>query len=560
MSQITAYSYVRWSSGKQRAGTSKERQIAETKAWIARQEGMVFADLGIDDGVSASTGKNVTKGSKLITFIEQAEKGIIKTPCILVVEQLDRITRLNVEDALALFLRLFKANVWVASTFLNQTFKGLKENDGKLFILIGSLLQGHEYSENLSKRSRASWDALHKKAKSGKIITPSIPFWLSINNGKFAIKEESQKYVNEIFKQYLKGFGADTIAKDLNQRQIPSPAQLSGRKLRKNKPRWTAKGITDLLINQNVIGNLVKTSIRGGKSKIQGYVNGYYPPVIDKQLFEKVQILRSKNKNSKGGRKGRWHHCLRNVLICADCGSTMRFYGQDPFFYVACNSAKIGTGCILPSKPIRYQLVLDAVVSVTAPVLIQYLYEKELPDNRRNLEAELSINEQQLDVANNNYRSATKNLESIPEVVFQTLNELEEENKRLKTLIRESNNIAEPDYDLTFLNDILNGDVLKKKNNPQNRQQFNNIINQFYESIELHQELRVVRVKSYNNHPDSGKQLVQYSMIDLVEDEMVRHITGIETEGGKKSFVKTRFQKLQWKEEVNVLHFKDILE
>ena len=57
----TAVSYLRWSSGAQRFGDSRERQISRTKEFCAKHGLSLNLQL-VDDGKSASKGQHIGEG------------------------------------------------------------------------------------------------------------------------------------------------------------------------------------------------------------------------------------------------------------------------------------------------------------------------------------------------------------------------------------------------------------------------------------------------------------------------------------------------------------------
>ena len=91
MKTETAYSYLRFSRPEQMKGDSLRRQISQTEE-LCRRNGWVLDSTLTDKGLSAWSGKNARQGA-LSVFLAGIESGKIATPCVLVVEQIDRITR-----------------------------------------------------------------------------------------------------------------------------------------------------------------------------------------------------------------------------------------------------------------------------------------------------------------------------------------------------------------------------------------------------------------------------------------------------------------------------------
>ena len=57
----TAYSYARFSSAEQEKGDSEDRQTKDAKAYADAND-FVLEPLGVDRGISAYHGKNISEG------------------------------------------------------------------------------------------------------------------------------------------------------------------------------------------------------------------------------------------------------------------------------------------------------------------------------------------------------------------------------------------------------------------------------------------------------------------------------------------------------------------
>jgi len=92
-----AYSYVRWSSEKQSLGDSDRRQYEKAVAY-ASQHSLQLADVRYtDSGVSAFKGRNASEGA-LKAFLDAVDAGTVRKDAVLMVESLDRISRLPVME------------------------------------------------------------------------------------------------------------------------------------------------------------------------------------------------------------------------------------------------------------------------------------------------------------------------------------------------------------------------------------------------------------------------------------------------------------------------------
>ena len=106
-----AYSYVRFSSPEQEKGDSLRRQIQLSEEY-AKKHGLNLDDsLKLTDrGLSAYKGVHRTKGA-LGEFLKLVEEGKIAAGSILIVENLDRLSREQVLDALNQFTGIIRAGI-----------------------------------------------------------------------------------------------------------------------------------------------------------------------------------------------------------------------------------------------------------------------------------------------------------------------------------------------------------------------------------------------------------------------------------------------------------------
>src|SRR5688500_10462942 len=97
---VRVYSYIRFSTPEQALGDSERRQLDKARAW-AEKHGNEFDDsLRIADrGRSAYKGDHRKKGA-LGEFLERVRTGEVTPGSILVVEDIDRLSREGVVAAL----------------------------------------------------------------------------------------------------------------------------------------------------------------------------------------------------------------------------------------------------------------------------------------------------------------------------------------------------------------------------------------------------------------------------------------------------------------------------
>ena len=92
-----------------------------------------------------------------------------------------------------------------------------------------------------------------------------MPIGYKVEEGRIIICEEARKIVKQIFTEYDCGIAATKIAAGLKEKGIPNG---------NGKVSWTHVSIGRILENSNYLGN------------------EYYPQIIEKDLFNRVQKRR----------------------------------------------------------------------------------------------------------------------------------------------------------------------------------------------------------------------------------------------------------------------------
>ena len=179
-----------------------------------------------------------------------------------------------------------------------------------------------------------------KKAKglSGKPVTSKPVYgYLMDDDENFIIDEEAASVVKQIYQLCLAGNGPTKIARMLTEQQIPTPGTLEYRRTgstRRYHPgyecKWATNTVVHILENREYTGCLVnfKTEKPSYKTKHsvenpiekQAIFENHHEPIIDTQMWERVQELRKQRK-----RPNRYDEVglFSGILFCADCGSVL---------------------------------------------------------------------------------------------------------------------------------------------------------------------------------------------------------------------------------------------
>ena len=176
------------------------------------------------------------------------------------------------------------------------------------------------------------------KGMSGKPVTSKPVYgYLMDEDENFIIDGEAAPVVRQIYSLCLAGNEPTKIARMLTEQEIPTPGTLEYRRTgstRRYHPgyecKWATNTVVHILENREYTGCLVnfKTEKPSYKTKHsvenpiekQAIFENHHEPIIDTQMWERVQELRKQRK-----RPNRYDEVglFSGILFCADCGSVL---------------------------------------------------------------------------------------------------------------------------------------------------------------------------------------------------------------------------------------------
>lgn len=313
-----AYSYARLSSEKQRAGTGLERQ-KETAALCAAR-GWTLVEEMVHVG-SSFTGRHLRPGTVLGKFLDDIRAGTIPLGSILVVENLDRISREAPEEGFALFLEIIRAGVKIAT--ISPAIVYEPPLGSGLFLALAESMRGHSESAIKQYRGRERWKGNREKAAAGTIITKSVPRWLTADRttNKWSVDPAKKLVIEQIFTWCIQGFGVTAIVKKLNQAGTPP---FETRKRKKGRILWTTRAVHSLLSGRAVLGEYQPGSwVQGKHVAVGDPIPGYYERVIDDETYYLARAAMG-GRMKTGGRRAKNKNLF--VGLVYDVKNNCRFY------------------------------------------------------------------------------------------------------------------------------------------------------------------------------------------------------------------------------------------
>jgi DNA invertase Pin-like site-specific DNA recombinase len=311
-------SYMRFSTKAQELGDSERRQINKTEAYC-NDHGLTLSDTRADRGLSGFHAVNRIKGA-LGVFLEQVHKGLIPVGSLLIVEDLDRLSREEPLQAMNTFSEILLADIKIVTLIDQQEYdrENMKQQPHRLFQSISLMIAAHAQSAVKSDRVRESW----ARRRNNPAKNP-VPCWINRDAaGNLSLNKEKAAIVKRLFKD-VQTMGLSKLAMQLNAENIPT---ISTKKRRERDDFiWDASGIYSIIRGKQVLGLQQVGTWVGGKRILTGQEIEAYPAVVTEDEWNLANLAIDSRKS--GARNGRNVNTMSNVFgdlcRCSSCGSRM---------------------------------------------------------------------------------------------------------------------------------------------------------------------------------------------------------------------------------------------
>lgn len=170
-------------------------------------------------------------------------------------------------------------------------------------IILEAVLEGYAeyYSENLSRSIKRG---MKENALRGIAMHAPLLGYKIGENRKYEIEPVGAKAVRVIFTMYAEGKSQTQIVDYLNSNGFR-----------------TSRGN---LFNKNSLLRILKNDRYIGVYRYDDVIlENAVPPIIDKNLFDKVQLIIKRNYNTRARNKAHMDYLLTTKLFCGHCGSPM---------------------------------------------------------------------------------------------------------------------------------------------------------------------------------------------------------------------------------------------
>ena len=332
------YSYKRISSRTQKEGTGIDRQEALISEYLANHKLELTREF-IDLGISGFRGKNARTGA-LREFLDLIATGAIKANDVLLVENFDRLTRMNGIDATKLVVDILSAKIIIVTLSDNQIYDYRQEDHSSILFKINFVLsRANEESRIKRNRSLGAWARKHNEAKlSNKVMTKRLPYWIRFDDETETLKLDSNKAdeVRKIF-DLLEIYGCARTANEINKTPTDK--------------KWTLIAVRHLSRAKSVYGclEIYKTKSESGESVDYEELENYYPAVISKERFFNLQTklnIRTETHEKIGRESKGFRNIFKGVIFCEHCSTALhqnftKRKGKE-YMYLICAKSLVG--------------------------------------------------------------------------------------------------------------------------------------------------------------------------------------------------------------------------
>lgn len=378
-----AYSYIRFSTPSQAHGDSQARQTDRASLYAAEKGLVLDTELTLTDlGVSGYRGKNAKTGA-LGAFLKAAEDRRVPKGSYLLVENLDRLSRDEINEAMPLFMQIINAGVVLVTLTSGEVYskQRLRKEPHVMFLVLNELLRSHQESfykgQRVADAKERNRGRLVRGELTGRPYTRQTPGWIrwSDETKAYELIPDRVAVLREIFDLADKGWSPDRIARDLNRREIET---WGGRRGQRKATHWRGSYLRKIMATKAPIGFFTPTkSTRdedtGARRDIPAADPVFlWPPAVDEDTYWRV-ARRFETTAPRGKNAGREPVSLLAGVAKCTCGSTVLRVSKGPrrskhYAYLICARVhEKAKGCNSPR--VRYDDVVEAL-TVNAEAIV----------------------------------------------------------------------------------------------------------------------------------------------------------------------------------------------
>lgn len=322
---MLAVAYVRWSTSDQTRGDAERRQT-DLAQKMCNANSWQLSEIIVERGKSAFKGRNRLSTSELGKLEARAAAGELQGK-VLIVENVDRLSRQEPIEGLNLLQNLTNAGVIVAESATGHVFDAdsVRENWQKLLVPFLRLGLGYEESLKKGKRVAAAYEATVARGyrtKNGLADLRFSPSWIERDEvGDYSVNEMRAEVVRLIYQRCVDGYGLRSICAELNRDLA---------RTRWQKGDWNQANVREILRNRQTLGEYQVTERNEANfTRPTGkWIKGGFPAIIEPELWHRAQAALDARRSTGGKHRG-MVNLLQGFTYCGAinhgerCGSRM---------------------------------------------------------------------------------------------------------------------------------------------------------------------------------------------------------------------------------------------
>jgi Recombinase/Recombinase zinc beta ribbon domain len=310
-----------------------------------------------DLGVSSFRSGNAKKGA-LRVFLDALEAGHVAVGSYLLIENMDRLSRDEIVEAMGPFLTLITGGITLVTLTDRRAYsrETLRQEPWAMQYIVAEMMRANSESR---RKSQMVGDAKARKKQklaadgvNGKPYTRQTPAWIvwSDDSKAYELLPDRAAIVREIFERTDAGDGIDRIAKDLNQRGVDT---WGGSRGQRKADHWRGSYMRKILNSSAPIGSFTPHTTehdevtRARRDKpMDPIVNMFPKAVADEELYWRVQrrfaTIAPRGKNASHDPKS----IVAGIVCCATCGNAITRVSKGDYVYLVCSRANMrAAGC-----------------------------------------------------------------------------------------------------------------------------------------------------------------------------------------------------------------------
>jgi DNA invertase Pin-like site-specific DNA recombinase len=306
---------------QKKKGRSADRQDGGAEKWAQTHGFRLAAERQYrDEGLSRYNGEARMKGA-LSRFLALCGTSAVPPGSILIIEDFDRLSRENADDAWELFRQILLAGVEIVVLSLDRWFKkeSLHRFEDRLLVQ-ACQHRAHQESKMKADRQRDIWADRRRRAQHGKGVYTRLPSWIRrCPDGTLELIPERVETIREAVRLVLAGLGTRRIARRFTIGPDVRPCWL-------DRGEWDSESLQQILRRPAIWGAYQPTRMDEKRRlvPIGELVRGHYPAVLSEEEAEEVRRTLRNRRNNRGRPAKRDRSILGRLVRDAETGQFLR--------------------------------------------------------------------------------------------------------------------------------------------------------------------------------------------------------------------------------------------